>query len=126
MNEKFNAPNVGDTVNHVAPNSQKITKVVVVSLAHEGRLVTVEVQPEKERRLRTRLAHSPRLLFHSGPKEKLAGNTWHFALIALLLSLALSVRANIPTYHTMSATGNGTTSAYVIFPADPNSDRFAW
>jgi len=59
--------------------------------------------------------------FQTYSKEKIAGNTWHFALIALLLSLAVSVMAGIPTYHSYSSAGNGTTSAYVVFPADPNS-----
>jgi hypothetical protein len=50
MAKDFEAPKVGETVNHVAPYSNKITKVKVaaVSEEHDGRIVTVEIPTKRK------------------------------------------------------------------------------
>jgi len=116
-------PKIGDAVNYVQPHSKKIVKVKVafVHPEHDGRLLTLEVPGEKKDKDGDKVVTLEKVNVSYRPKEKLAGNTWHLALLALLLSLAFSVRAGIPSYHTFSAAGNAANPATVILPADPNS-----
>jgi hypothetical protein len=117
----------GDTVNYVEPTTCKVTKTKVVSVPeeHKGRSVIIEVSTTAKNKDGDEVVTSQKVAVPYRPKEKLAGNTWHHAMIALLMALALSLQlsafAAIPTYHTISAYGNNTLPATAIFPADPNS-----
>ena len=124
MNNEFKAPKVGDTVNHVAANSRNIIKAKVVAVDEKtgGRAVTVEVPKTTKNADGDTVSVQEKVTVTFREKESLAGHTWHWALIAVLLSLCLCARANIPTYHTYGgAGGNSTYPSQVIFPADPNS-----
>jgi hypothetical protein len=124
---KFEAPKVGEPVNYVAPHSLLISKakVTAVSEEHDGRLITVEVPIKKINKDGDEVVTNQKVTAVYRPKIKLAGGTWHLALLTLLAAAVMSLQqlanAGIPNYHTYSAAGNAAAPATVIFPADPNA-----
>lgn len=115
-------PQAGDEVNYVTPHEKKVIKVKVVHVPeeHKGRTVMLEIPAKKKNADGEEVATLDKVSAPFRPKEKLAGHTWHHALIAALLLLVFSVRAGIPTYHTYSANGSAANPATLVFPADPN------
>ncbi len=110
--DNFTAPKVGDTVNHVSTTGS-ITEAKVKSIhpKHGGRLVTLEIPGKKDVEVSYR------------PVEKAAGNTWHFALLALCLWLASMAFASaaIPQFSTYSAAGNSSGTATALIPCGSHS-----
>jgi len=123
MAETFKTPKVGDEVNHVAPNTLKVTKTKVVSVSekHDGRLVTVEVPVTTQNADGDPVETTQKVTVPHRPKDKMGGGTWHFAMILLLALLALGVRkalANIPTYRTFGTYGSAAAPSTIVLPAD--------
>lgn len=112
-------PKVGDTVAFVQVGNRIVQgKVASVDEKSDGRAITIEgvAGPNKK----------PLRVVHR-PKAALAGNTWHWAAMLLLLAclaiaLAVPARAALPTYTTFGPAGGVSSApATVILPADPNS-----